>query len=182
MGAFWSSLWNLWQGKRLGRSLGAHAGQWLSLGDPVQGCHRPLCPTRCHLVPRRVSGCCPPVSLGVCTNDSQEGQAPVTPRAPAPDVLAANTFFLRTHMKEIVNQHDYSSVNAGSPEPGGHLTSLCSQDHKQCIQHQPRISAWAGPSPAPLLASSGASWGDLHISYCSEGIKNSREVPIIERL
>lgn len=49
-------------------------------------------------------------------------------------------------MKEIVNQHDYSSVNAGSPEPGGHLTSLGSQDHKQCIQHQPRISAWAGPS------------------------------------
>lgn len=38
-------------------------------------------------------------------------------------------------MKEILNQHDYSSVNAGSPEPGGHLASLCSQDHKQCIQH-----------------------------------------------
>lgn len=43
-------------------------------------------------------------------------------------------------MKEILNQHEYSSVNAGSPEPGGHLTSLCSQDHKQCIQHEPSIS------------------------------------------
>lgn len=47
-------------------------------------------------------------------------------------------------MKEILNQHDYSSVNAGSPAPGGHLTSLCSQDHKQCIQHEPRISVCAG--------------------------------------
>lgn len=82
-------------------------------------------------------------------------------------------------MKEIVNQHDYSSVNAGSPEPGGHLTSLCSQDHKQCIQRQPRISVCLGRALPP---SSGASWGDLQVSHHSEGIKNSWEVPRIERL
>lgn len=82
-------------------------------------------------------------------------------------------------MKEIVNQHDYSSVNAGSPEPGGHLTSLCSQDHKQCIQRQPRISVCLGQALPP---SSGARWGDLQVSHYSEGIKNSWEVPRIERL
>lgn len=50
-------------------------------------------------------------------------------------------------MKEILNQHDYSSVNAGSPEPGGHLAWLCSQDHKQCIQHQPGIRVTTGATP-----------------------------------
>lgn len=87
-------------------------------------------------------------------------------------------------MKEILNQHDYSSVNAGSPAPGGHLTSLCSQDHKQCIQHEPRISVCAGRArhghlSLPPREQAG---GIYRFFYYSEDIKNSWEVPKIERL